>query len=159
MTSRRDLHRCSSEASRWIGVDDPQQVRVDAAQQVNASRVQRGGNRALKNRTIMLQIIEEIDDIITPKDKDESRAQLSAAYIRLGQAQRDHANVAEAHRALELARQGNVVRFPGAAVAGSKRSGTAIPLPSTMSSPPSMRGSTYPPGSQWPESPASARVA
>ena len=52
---------------------------------------ERGGNRALKKRTIMLQIIDEIGDITTPKGKDESRAQLSAAYIRWSQAQRDHA--------------------------------------------------------------------
>jgi hypothetical protein len=51
----------------------------------------------------MLQIIDEIGDLIHAKGKDESRAQLSAAYIRWGQAQRDHAEVAEAHRALELA--------------------------------------------------------
>ena len=83
-----------------------------------------GGNRALKKRTIMLQIIDEIGDITTPKGKDESRAQLSAACIRWSQAQRDHAEVAEAHRALELAQQGNVVRFPGTAVASSSSDAT-----------------------------------
>ena len=51
----------------------------------------------------MLQIIDEIGDLSTPKGKDESRAQLSAAYIRWGQAQRDHDEVAEAHRALPAA--------------------------------------------------------
>ncbi|MBK6886683.1 MAG: hypothetical protein IPH03_09700, partial [Tetrasphaera sp.] len=91
---------------------------------VNERIQERGGNRALKKRTIMLQIIDEIGDITTPKGKDESRAQLSAAYIRWGQAQRDHAEVAEAHRALELAQQGNVVRFPGTAVASSSSDAT-----------------------------------
>ena len=91
---------------------------------VNERIQQRGGNRALKKRTIMLQIIDEIGDITTPKGKDESRAQLSAAYIRWSQAQRDHAEVAEAHRALELAQQGNVVRFPGTAVASSSSDAT-----------------------------------
>ena len=82
---------------------------------VNERIQERGGNRALKKRTIMLQIIDEIGDLSTPKGKDESRAQLSAAYIRWGQAQRDHDEVAEAHRALELARQTNVLRFPASA--------------------------------------------
>lgn len=79
---------------------------------VNDRIRERGGNRVLKKRTVMLQIIDEIGDLATPKGKDESRAQLSAAYIRWGQAQRDHAEVAEAHQALELAQQHNVLRFP-----------------------------------------------
>ena len=81
---------------------------------VNERIHHRGGNRVLKKRTIMLQIIDEIGDLSTPKGKDESRAQLSAAYIRWGQAQRDHAEVAEAHCALERAERGSVLRFPSA---------------------------------------------
>ncbi len=85
---------------------------------VNQRLQERGGNRVLKKRTIMLQIIDEIGDLSTPKGKDESRAQLSAAYIRWGQAQRDHAEVAEAHHALELAEQGSVLRFPASMTTG-----------------------------------------
>ena len=92
---------------------------------VNERIHERGGNRLLKKRTIMLQIIDEIGDLSTPKGKDESRAQLSAAYIRWGQAQRDHAEVAEAHRALDLAQQGNVLRFPAPAAADTGRDATA----------------------------------
>jgi hypothetical protein len=73
----------------------------------------------------MLQIVDEIGDLATPKGKDESRAQLSAAYIRWGQAQRDHAEVEEAHRALELAQQGNVLRFPAPAASNSSSEPTA----------------------------------
>ena len=95
---------------------------------VNERIRERGGNRVLKKRTIMLQIVDEIGDLATPKGKDESRAQLSAAYIRWGQAQRDHAEVAEAHRALELAQQGNVLRFPAPAAAdNSSEQGAAEP--------------------------------
>lgn len=83
---------------------------------VNDRIKERGGNRALKKRTVMLQIIDELGDLTTPKGNDESRAQLSAANIRWGQAQRDHAEVAEAHRVLELARRSNVVRFPSGQV-------------------------------------------
>ncbi|MDN5779302.1 MAG: hypothetical protein L0H96_20620, partial [Humibacillus sp.] len=75
---------------------------------------ERGGNRVLKKRTIMLQIIDELGDLTTPKGNDESRTQLSAAHIRWGQAQRDHAEVTEAHRALEIARGSNVLRLPSA---------------------------------------------
>ena len=99
-----------------------------ARQLVNERIQERGGNRALKKRTIMLQIIDEIGDLTTPKGKDESRAQLSAAYIRWGQAQRDHDEVAEAHRALELAQQGNVVRLPSA-VPADGNSETAVSEP------------------------------
>ena len=95
---------------------------------VNERIQARGGNRVLKKRTIMLQIIDEIGDLSTPKGKDESRAQLSAAYIRWGQAQRDHAEVAEAHRALDLAQQGNVVRLPSA-VRANNSSETAVSEP------------------------------
>ena len=95
---------------------------------VNERIQERGGNRALKKRTIMLQIIDEIGDLTTPKGKDESRAQLSAAYIRWGQAQRDHDEVAEAHRALELAQQGNVVRLP-TAVRANNSAETAVSEP------------------------------
>ncbi|PRY52519.1 integrase-like protein [Knoellia remsis] len=95
---------------------------------VNERIQERGGNRALKKRTIMLQIIDEIGDLTTPKGKDESRAQLSAAYIRWGQAQRDHDEVAEAHRAVELAQQGNVVRLP-TAVRANNSAETAVSEP------------------------------
>lgn len=81
---------------------------------VNDRLKERGGNRVLKKRTVMLQIIDELGDLTTPKGNDESRAQLSAAYIRWGQAQRDHAEAADAHRVLEFARRSNVVRFPSA---------------------------------------------
>jgi putative transposase len=79
---------------------------------VNQRLLERGGNRVLKRRSIMLQIIDEIGELTSPQRKDESRAQLSAATIRWGQAQRDHAEVAEAHRAVELATAADVLRFP-----------------------------------------------
>jgi len=81
---------------------------------VNQRLLERGGNRVLKRRSIMLQIIDEIGELTSPQRKDEARAQLSAASIRWGQAQRDHAEVAEAHRAVELATAADVLRFPRA---------------------------------------------
>jgi len=74
---------------------------------------ERGGNRALGRRTVMLQIIDEIGDLTTPKGNDDFRAQLSAAHLRWNQAQQDHAEVGLAHRALEKARNAGVLRFPG----------------------------------------------
>ena len=102
---------------------------------VNQRLQERGGNRVLKKRTIMLQIIDEIGDLSTPKGKDELRAQLSAAYIRWGQAQRDHVEVVEAHQALELAHEGNVLRLPSAPTANPERDGTCEPGPETDEEP------------------------
>lgn len=102
---------------------------------VNDRLRERGGNRVLKKRTIMLQIIEEIGDLTTPNGKDESRAQLSAAYIRWGQAQLDHAEVGEAHKALELAQQGSVLRFPATPTTGLGPDSGSEPGPETDDEP------------------------
>jgi putative transposase len=68
---------------------------------VNERIQQRGGNRALKKRTIMLQIIDEIGELTTAPATDEWRAKMAAAQLRWEQSQRDHAEVAEAHRLIE----------------------------------------------------------
>ena len=50
---------------------------------------------------IMRQIIDEIGELTTAPTTDEWRAKMSAAQLRWEQSQRDHAEVAEAHRLLE----------------------------------------------------------
>ena len=62
---------------------------------------ERGGNRSLNKTVIMRQIIDEIGELTTAPATDEWRAKMSAAQLRWEQSQRDHAEVAEAHRLLE----------------------------------------------------------
>lgn len=62
---------------------------------------ERGGNRVLNKTVVMRQIIDEIGELTTAPATDEWRAKLSAARIRFEQAERDHAEVAEAHRVIE----------------------------------------------------------
>jgi len=62
---------------------------------------ERGGNRSLNKTVIMRQIIDEIGELTTAPATDEWRAKMSAAQLRWEQSQRDHAEVAEAHRLIE----------------------------------------------------------
>jgi hypothetical protein len=62
---------------------------------------ERGGNRSLNKTVIMRQIIDEIGELTTAPATDEWRARMSAAQLRWEQSQRDHAEVAEAHRIIE----------------------------------------------------------
>lgn len=86
----------------WKGrhlIDAPM---VDVVLDEAISRLkQRGGNRSLGKRTVMLQIIDEIGDITTPKGNDTWRTQLSAAHLRWNQAQQDHAEVFVARMELD----------------------------------------------------------
>ena len=59
---------------------------------------ERGGNRSINKTVIMRQIIDEIGELTTAPTTDEWRARMSAAQLRWEQSQRDHAEVAEAHR-------------------------------------------------------------
>lgn len=75
---------------------------VDVVRDRALARVkERGGNRVLSKTAVMRQIIDEIGQLTTVVPTDEWRAKLSAARIRWEQAQKDHAEVAEAHRVLE----------------------------------------------------------
>lgn len=49
----------------------------------------------------MRQIIDEIGELTTAPSTDEWRAKMAAAQLRWEQSQRDHAEVAEAHRLIE----------------------------------------------------------
>lgn len=62
---------------------------------------ERGGNRSINKTRIMRQIIDEIGELTTVPATDEWRTKLAAAQLRWEQSQRDHAEVAEAHRVLE----------------------------------------------------------
>ncbi|MEI2700570.1 MAG: transposase [Microthrixaceae bacterium] len=62
---------------------------------------ERGGNRSLNKTVIMRQIIDEIGELTTAPATDEWRAKMAAAQLRWEQSQRDHAEVAEAHRLIE----------------------------------------------------------
>lgn len=62
---------------------------------------ERGGNRAINKTVIMRQIIDEIGELTTAPSTDEWRAKMAAAQLRWEQSQRDHAEVAAAHRILE----------------------------------------------------------
>jgi len=61
---------------------------------------ERGGNKSINKTRIMRQIIDEIGELTTAPSTDEWRAKLAAAQLRWEQSQRDHAEVADAHRAL-----------------------------------------------------------
>lgn len=75
---------------------------VDVVRDRALARIkERGGNRVLNKTVVMRQIIDEIGELTTAPTTDEWRAKLSAARIRFEQAQRDHAEVAEAHRVIE----------------------------------------------------------
>lgn len=62
---------------------------------------ERGGNRSLNKTVIMRQIIDEIGELTTAPATDEWRAKMAAAQLHWEQSQRDHAEVAEAHRLIE----------------------------------------------------------
>ena len=75
---------------------------VDVVRDRALARIkERGGNRVLNKTVVMRQIIDEIGELTTAPATDEWRAKLSAARIRFEQAERDHAEVAEAHRVIE----------------------------------------------------------
>lgn len=61
----------------------------------------RGGNRALKADSARRQIIDELGRLTTAKETAELRAQSYAARVRREQAQRDHAEAAEAAALLD----------------------------------------------------------
>ena len=63
---------------------------------------ERGGNKSINKTRIMRQIIDEIGELTTAPSTDEWRAKLAAAQMRWEQSQRDHAEVADAHRALQV---------------------------------------------------------
>lgn len=97
----------------WRGRHQIQAPLVDVVRDRALARIrERGGNRVLNKTVIMRQIIDEIGELTTAAPTDEWRAKLSAARIRYVQAQKDHEEVAEAHRALEVASREQVLRFP-----------------------------------------------
>jgi hypothetical protein len=73
---------------------------------------ERGGNRSINKTVIMRQIIDEIGELTTAPTTDEWRAKMSAAQLRWEQSQRDHAEVAEAHRLVEERISGGKPRDP-----------------------------------------------
>ena len=72
---------------------------------------ERGGNKALSKRKVMLELIDELTQITAASDMAEWRTKLTAARLRHEKALLDHAEAAAATRALEESRHG-VLRLP-----------------------------------------------
>ncbi|WP_256838928.1 hypothetical protein [Ornithinimicrobium faecis] len=86
----------------WRGRHLIQAPLVDVVRDRALTRIkERGGNRVLNKTVIMRQIIDEIGELTTAPASDEWKSKLSAASLRFEQAQKDHDEVAEAHRLLE----------------------------------------------------------
>ena len=67
---------------------------------------ERGGNKALSKRKVMLELIDELTQITAASDMAEWRTKLTAARLRHEKALLDHAEAAAATRALEESRHG-----------------------------------------------------
>lgn len=75
---------------------------------------ERGGNRSINKTRVMRQIIDEIGELTAAPTTDEWRSKLAAAQLRWEQSQRDHAEVADAHRQLEEQAAAGLPRIHGA---------------------------------------------
>lgn len=75
---------------------------------------ERGGNRSINKTRVMRQIIDEIGELTAAPTTDEWRSKLAAAQLRWEQSQRDHAEVADAHRQLEEQAAAGLPRIRGA---------------------------------------------
>ncbi|WP_109472768.1 DDE-type integrase/transposase/recombinase [Ornithinimicrobium cavernae] len=98
---------------RWRGSHLIHAPLVDVVRDRALARIrERGGNRALNRTTVMRQIIDEIGELTTTPSSEEWRSKMAAARLRWEQAQKDHNEVAEAHRLLEQHASQGLPRIP-----------------------------------------------